>query len=204
MSKRALKNWIETNPLECEALSYKGKESALPYEITLLSNLKTLILQMEKLEQIPLWFGELENLTSLTLNTPELKNLEHLFSLRSLKHLHIKSLKQPQVNLINHCSNQLLSLSLNNLELEDLPLGVENFPLLENLYLMGNKIQSVSPRLFQMPNLKRLYLNNNQIKDVSDQLFSSGLQLISLDGNPLTEEKRDSIYNKYKIWIEIS
>ena len=174
----------EHSPEKYSCLNYKSQEEKISYKLSLLTNLKTLILNMRNLKIIPSWLVELKNLESLTLITPNLEDLSSINQLENLKHLHIRSCKREY--LLHFEINQLKSLSLINLGLESIPLFISKISTLETLYLNNNFITGLAP-IQGCLNLKRLYLSHNKIKSVPDFIFEQNLSIVSLDQNPLQE-----------------
>lgn len=79
-------------------------------------------------------------------------------------------------------------LSLRNNLLTEIPSIIGIFALLEDLRIQDNRIVTIHPALEKCVNLKRLLASNNNIRTLPD-IFAgmTGLRLLSLKSNPLTE-----------------
>jgi len=178
----------EHSPEKYSCLNYKSQEVNVSYKLSLLTNLKTLVINMRNLKAIPSWFMELRNLESLTLITPNLEDLDSINQLKNLKHLHIRGCKKESLQKLE--IHQLTSLSLINLGLESVPSFISKINGLETLYLNNNLITNLD-QLQSCLSLKRLYLSHNKIESIPDFLFEQSLSIISFDSNPLLKNLKD-------------
>lgn len=162
--------------------------TALPNEITQLSQLRILICDNNQIHSLPLNFIHLINLRYLSLRTNQLNSLPlgiaHLTGLQVLwlADNHLRSLPPSFTQLIN-----LQRLSLADNQLSSL---LPDFDKLVNLYdlsLNSNQLHSLPTNFGKLIKLKLLWLGNNLLSELpSDftQLFN--LQILSLAKNRFT------------------
>lgn len=126
--------------------SSSGTYIKLPEKISVLSDLKTLYIDDERINCLP--------------NTlSDLPNLEAIF----LKNTRIKRLPEDIGKLIN-----LKIFVLKNNGLKSLPYSIGNFINLERLDLNGNKLSTLPSSIIHLKNLKILDLGNNPLDELSE------------------------------------
>lgn len=93
--------------------------------------------------------------------------------------------------------SSLRALKLSRNQLQKFKLHTfDNVPLLEELYLNNNHIETIEDGTLRLPNLKHLDLSHNKLKELSNLIFKDCTQLEYLDlrSNHITFIRR-SIYN---------
>lgn len=152
----------------------------LPSEISTLTNLRTLSLQMGMMSEL----------------NPVVWGLPHLEVLK-IKKTQLKTFELPPGNL---CFLKKCFLSHN--QLEKLPDDFGRLKHLSELDLSQNKLETLPIGMSQVPNLKRLNLDHNQMKIVPDCLWQwKNLSHLSLDDNPWDEQERQKLFERFKIWF---
>ncbi|XP_029447516.1 leucine-rich repeat-containing protein 69 isoform X2 [Rhinatrema bivittatum] len=112
---------------------------------------------------------------------PSVAKLNLLTSLR-LQNNRIAKLPPELAGLSN-----LTELHLGNNVFEEVPEELKNFRSLQKLFMFGNKITTISTKIFDgLENLIILNLNNNKIKYIPPEIHRlSNLQHLTLNGNQL-------------------
>lgn len=90
-------------------------------------------------------------------------------------------------------------LDLSSQKLTEIPLAINQFPHLKELYLNDNEIRELSPELLNCEHLTTLHLNDNLLREIPDEILKLyKLQDIDL-GNNLIEELNISIFGLSRI-----
>jgi internalin A len=176
-------------------LSYR-RLTALPSEISQLTDLRTLRLDGNRLTALPSEIGQLTSLQMLRLDGNELTALPseigQLTGLRTLR-LDGNDLTALPSEIGQLTSLQILRLSGNRLTA--LPSEIGQLASLQTLTLFENRLTALPPEVGQLTSLQMLRLEGNQLTvlplELADQL-DSGLML-EVDGNPLREPLPDLI-----------
>ena len=131
---------------------------------------------------------DLENITNLQIYQNNIKEIDSLLKLKSIKKIKTLSISYNQIS---------------NIEV------LSNFDSLEKLYANYMKIENINA-LANLRNITQLYLSNNNVKDVSVIANMDKIKILYLDGNQnITEEslaKLSSIINNlsdFKIDINL-
>jgi|GEM_PF-2697008 len=117
------------------------KITYIPKEIGNLTNLTSLYLDSNQIKELPKEIGNLTNLTSLDLGNNQIKELPKEIG-----------------NLTN-----LTSLDLYKNQIKELPKEIGNLTNLTELYLTSNQIKELPKEIGNLTNLTSLYLWDNQI-----------------------------------------
>lgn len=195
-----------------------NKLTTLPYEITKLKflhtlicernqlinlsanfvklfNLHTLFLSDNKLNELPYGFGQLVNLQRLRLHHNQLLNLPHDFNeLVNLQTLwltdnHLASLPREFTQLHN-----LKALVLSANQLDHLPSDFAQLSNLQVLRLSHNRLCSLPNDFAKLVNLQELRITNNHLKVLpSDFSNLTNLQILSLAKNQLNNLPPDFV-----------
>jgi Leucine-rich repeat (LRR) protein len=165
-------------------LSLSSSEiTTLPTQIGLLTQLHTLNLYWcDSLNNIPIEFGELKNLTEF-------------------RCLRMRRIDYPSI-LKNWTKLEVLE--LNYFNIETIPSEVWMMTKLRHLSLSYNLITSIPSELSCLSNLTYLDLSRNQITHISNQINKlTQLQILSLSFNRLTEFPDDisSLLHLSEMWI---
>ncbi|KAF0682360.1 Aste57867_25498 [Aphanomyces stellatus] len=172
-------------------LSKTGLKS-LPDEISRFCNLKTLIIEENMLESIPVSVNTLQQLQILRVRKNNMTNagIDLLFVKNSplscsLKEVDIRNnfLMSVPCGMENMSSLNTLLLSYNRIsELDDV-----NWSLLKNLSIVSiadNKLISVG-KIYEAPNLTSLSIENNSLTQIPFELgFCTKLKALNINGNP--------------------
>lgn len=193
---------------------YYLKASALPTEITKLTNLTKLIIYgAQNIKSVPYYFKNFSKLKYLDMhNCPELaSDGSFLSSMVELEYLDLSSTKISELptgigNLtkleVMKVNNTMLtnipdeigncvtlgSINANNCYLTTLPNGIGNLSNLQTLYINNNNLASIPASIGKLDRLKYLQLDGNQLLNVPDSLGEcDSLISLSISDNPLRE-----------------
>lgn len=133
----------------------------VPKEIGLLSNLKRLSFNRNKISKLSNELNDLKHLQQLSIDKNELKS--------------IPALQLPS----------LINLSLSENKFEKIPNEVWNHSHLQGLWMDDNQIKVISKEIIKVKSLNFLSLNNNFISELPDEI--THINSIQLKNNQLTE-----------------
>jgi internalin A len=162
--------------------------TALPPEVTQLTNLQTLRLRDNQLTSLPPEIGQLTDLQLLDLRGNQLTSLpSELGQLTKLHTLHIggnqftsllpEIAQLPNLELLDFGHNQFTSL----------PPAIGQVPNLRVLYFHENRLTGLPPEITQLTNLDTLDLSGNQLTRQPPEITQlTNLQELYLSGNQLT------------------
>lgn len=158
----------------------------LPDGIAKLHGLRTLALDINKLDDVPPSVCQLANLTRLYLGSNRLMSLPPDFrNLQSLRCLWVDS------NYFQHFPKQLYelphlrALQIGDNKLKTLPSDMWRMEALRSLWLYGNRFTEFPRVLLKMEQLEVLDLDRNRISEFPNLLQFPALRLFSYDHNPV-------------------
>ncbi|XP_019698581.1 leucine-rich repeat protein SHOC-2 isoform X2 [Harpegnathos saltator] len=142
-----------------------NKLTTLPPWIMKLFNVTSLYMHGNLIEQLPVEFGKMNQLTVLNLDANQLKQVPICIgNLRNLKHL-----------------------SMNNNFIEELPIELSQLSNLQILSVSSNQIIALPEWTGSLPKLEELYADNNLLKELPNRLtLAPELSMISVSLNRLT------------------
>ena len=135
------------------------KITYIPKEIGNLTNLTSLYLDSNQIKELPKEIGNLTNLTSLDLGNNQIKELPKEIG-----------------NLTN-----LTSLDLYKNQIKELPKEIGNLTNLTELYLTSNQIKELPKEIGNLTNLTSLYLWDNQISSSEKEKIKKLLPNFEID-----------------------
>ncbi|MGB0839488.1 MAG: COR domain-containing protein [Chitinophagales bacterium] len=158
-------------------------------DIARLTQLTTLDLGSNEIQELPDALTELAHLESLDLSNNSLTALpSQVTQLSGLKILDLRSNKLKQLPESIGLLSKLERLGLRGNQLRKLPDAIREFKQLELLDLSGNQIEELADELAQLNQLKRLYLRNNRLKQLPRGIARlRNLQRLYLTSNQLKE-----------------
>ncbi|MCV6636981.1 leucine-rich repeat domain-containing protein [Candidatus Albibeggiatoa sp. nov. NOAA] len=165
-----------------------NKLSNIPAEIGLLKNLTTLNLSYNKLTDLPAEIGQLQNLETLILESNyTLQNLPpEIGALTNLVKLDLSSLLLQSLPSTVFNLTNLTELNLGGNQLQSLPPEIGQLQSLDNLNLNGSQLQSLPPEIGQLQNLTSLSLVFNQLQNLPAEIGQlHNLTSLNLNYNPL-------------------
>ena len=161
----------------------------VPESIGQLTNLTSLYLSSNPLRRVPESIGQLTNLTEFNLSNNQLKEVpEFVGQLTNLTSLDLSSNQLQKVpESIGQLTN-LTSLNLNDNQLEDVPESIGQLTNLTSLYLSSNPLRRVPESIGQLTNLTEFNLSNNQLTEVPEFIGQlTNLSFLNLNKNQFTE-----------------
>jgi leucine-rich repeat protein SHOC2 len=155
-----MKNWIKLEVL----ILYNLNIETIPSEVWMMTKLRHLSLNCNKLSFIPSELSCLSNLTHLDLNSNQITHLSNQIN------------KLTQLQILNLSSNRLTQF----------PDDISSLLHLSELWIDDNKLNQFPSQL--PPNLVHLNLGRNLITSISSTTFSSltRLESLNLSGNQIT------------------
>ncbi|XP_064085942.1 leucine-rich repeat-containing protein 47-like [Macrobrachium nipponense] len=167
----------------------KSPLTTIKDDVGLLANLTSLILQLNKLEKLPVTVGNLTKLKVLDVSFNSLEDLpSEINKLSNLSTLNLGSNKIRALPSLEGCISLAILEVGHNLLTEFPDICKESLVHLADVKLNDNQISEVSPDLTVLPSLKILDLGNNQLKTVPGELADCvKLKDINLKGNPLSD-----------------
>lgn len=135
---------------------------------------------------LPNSFGNLKNLTALTIGNISLNNLENGFkNLTSLERLMISSANVSALPASIGNSTLLKEITIRNSNLAKLPIEINKLTQLSTLSLEGNNLVSI-PDISNLSQLKTLSLNHNKLASLTSSIGNiTTLETIELNYNQL-------------------
>jgi len=153
--------------------------------INFLENLKSLILNDNLIEQIPLSLYSIATLETLSLDNNHICTIsEEIINLTNLKYLSFKNnhIKTVPKSLWRHSMIEYIDLSMNKISKIVTCNKLQINIYLHTLKLSGNKLKKL-PNLI-LPNLEHLELDNNELSDnILNVLDNYPLKTLSLSNN---------------------
>ncbi|CAF2404439.1 unnamed protein product [Rotaria sp. Silwood2] len=163
----------------------------IPMEISLMVNLKNLSLRNNQIVQLPDCFGQLKKLENIQLGQNQLRSLPSSFAnLSSLRQLIISNNRFTTIpeSILKLTNLQLLDLSSN--QITQIPDQIQTIQV-DELNLNDNRITKISENIRFCPRLRTLRLDRNNLAlDIipTSLLTDSNLSLLSYDGNRFDEK----------------
>lgn len=184
-------------------LKLKKNQSSFPREIFFNPYLEHLELFADHLDSLPDEIHELKNLKTLSLQIGMMTELNPLvWSLPKLEVLKVKKTQLKNFVLPEGNLSLLKKCFLSHNQLESLPEDFGRLTYLSELDLSQNKLNTLPPSMAQATLLKRLNLDHNQMTTVPDCLWQwKNLSHLSLDDNPWTQQERQKLFERFKIWF---
>ncbi|KAG5323952.1 LRC40 protein, partial [Acromyrmex heyeri] len=179
--------WWEQEPLKMLDMSCNSL-TVIDNKIELLTELNTLNLHSNLLEELPPEIGSLRKLKVLNLSDNRLKNLPHEFYiLEELCELYLRS---NQISILEAEIGDLImlthmDLSYNNLR--ELPIGMGYLVRLKTLNLCQNMIKELPPDVTNMRSLKMLDISFNQLEIIPPLGELRKVERIMFQSNNLQE-----------------
>ncbi|KAJ8932625.1 hypothetical protein NQ314_014555 [Rhamnusium bicolor] len=156
-----------------------------------LSNLQTLVLHSNKLDQINENVSRLEKLKTLDLSLNSIKIIPDSFSgLLQLVTLNINANKLETFPTFTK-NTKLSFLDLSNNNLKSFPdVCSEELGNLAELKLHGNEIEEIPSNISSLPALKLLDVSSNKIKEIPGELSDCHkLKEVNLKANPISDRR---------------
>ncbi|CAK9797133.1 Leucine-rich repeat-containing protein 40 [Anthophora plagiata] len=178
--------WWEQEPLKKLDLSYNSLATIDP-KIECLTELTTLLLHNNLLQDLPAAIGNLKNLKVLNLSHNKLENLPlQFYKLVELNELYLKdnSIKKLDPTVGDFVMLTRLDLSHNNLE--ELPIGTGYLVRLISLDLSHNMLKELPPDLTNMRTLQKLDASYNQLEILPPLGELRKVETVMLQSNKLT------------------
>ncbi|XP_050462186.1 protein lap1-like isoform X1 [Cataglyphis hispanica] len=151
------------------------------------SHIQEIYLKWNKLSTLPSWIMELFNVTNLYMYGNLIKQLPMEFG--QMNQLTVLDLSANKLGHIPSCIGNLRnlkSLFLNDNFVERLPVELSKLRNLEILSISGNQIVALPEWIGSLPKLKELYIDNNQLRELPNRLtLAPELAMISVCSNRL-------------------
>ena len=166
-------------------------KSSLPIE-KITPDITHLEIQAPALTTIPKI--QIENLISFSIHASSLEEIPSWITNKTELEI-FKVKNSPIKSLLDFPKeSKIRILELSNLELDEIPDSIENLTLLDTLNLAGNQLSDLPDSLGEIQMITRINLDRNQFQIlplIIERLKS--LNHLSLEGNPLTEQEKNSI-----------
>ncbi|XP_011061287.1 PREDICTED: leucine-rich repeat-containing protein 40-like [Acromyrmex echinatior] len=179
--------WWEQEPLKMLDMSCNSL-TVIDNKIELLTELNTLNLHSNLLEELPPEIGSLRKLKVLNLSDNRLKNLPHEFyMLEELCELYLRS---NQISILEAEIGDLIMLTYMDLSynnLRELPIGMGYLVRLKTLNLCQNMIKELPPDVTNMRSLKTLDISFNQLEIIPPLGELRKVERIMFQSNNLQE-----------------
>jgi Leucine-rich repeat (LRR) protein len=150
-------------------------------------SLQHLGLQRNKIKTVPTSIGNLKALKKLTLNYNKISEIEDGFS--QLKNLEELALYSNRLITIPEEIFELEKLQFVDLyfnEIQTIEDDIQKLRNLEILYLASNNIHTISTEINKLSKLKELYLHHNDLHELPDLRGLSGLQVLRVNTNRIS------------------
>ncbi|XP_012056811.1 PREDICTED: leucine-rich repeat-containing protein 28 [Atta cephalotes] len=151
------------------------------------SHIQEIYLKWNKLTTLPPWITELFNVTNLYMYGNRIEQLP--VELGGMNQLTVLDLSANRLDLISTCIgnlSNLKSLFLNDNFIERLPVELSQLNNLEILSVSGNQIVALPEWTGSLPRLRELYVDNNQLRELPNRLtIAPELTMISVCSNRL-------------------
>ncbi|XP_034946675.1 leucine-rich repeat-containing protein 58 [Chelonus insularis] len=129
--------------------------------------IEIILIHQNRIEKVPQTITKFTNLHTL-----------------DISHCNLTSLP----DFIGDCPLTCLIAKQNCLTNESLPKTFDNFPILRELNLSGNRLTEFPEQIVPLSELKYLYLGGNSITEISKDIWKMHkLKILSMGGNKLTE-----------------
>ena len=188
----------------------KASQETIPKEVMALTQLKSLEMSEAGLQSVPEGLARFWSLEELDLSGNDFAHFPEVIlrvpRLRSLALGRIDSPEPTRLYPLWHLQRltmscgfaewptgwcdlpQLMTLYLENGELERLPEEFTRLKQLGSLNLENNQLTEFPEVLLKMPNLMKLELHNNQLTEIPDEISKmTSLAVLDLSHNPLTD-----------------
>ncbi|ORX68906.1 L domain-like protein [Anaeromyces robustus] len=181
------------------------KLTSIPTSIGNFSNLEKLLLKKNKLESIPNEIGNLKKLNELDLDNNCINELSsnligkkyvsfennsasYCYSCERLKEQVCSSCNDNDFECAINSKGQIYHLKINNQDFGNgIPDIIFELTSINELYLLNDKISSISNKIGNITNLKRLDIRENNIETLPDNIGNlNKLKYLKLSKNPLT------------------
>lgn len=179
----------EIGCLRClrELYAYHNELSSLPPQIGQLASLEYLHVAFNKLTSLPSSIQNLKTLETLHISNNRFVEFPpSIFKLSSLLQLSFGYC--PQLSAIPPSVGelaQLVTLLLNDNQIQSLPREIGSLRKLETLFLQHNRLMSLPPELGMLANLKVLHVHGNSLKGLPPELGRLKLQDLKIEDNAL-------------------
>lgn len=150
--------------LEYLDISY-SRISSLPKPLKYMVSLKAIDISGNNFDHLPEPLGEMSFLEELSMKNCEMKNIDGIGEMSSLKRLNVGDNKLPEIPDETGNLKLLENLDASRNELRTLPRSIVKLKNLTTLDVSENKIERL-PRLYGL-SIERLDLNSNNIRDFS-------------------------------------
>ncbi|XP_003700527.2 leucine-rich repeat-containing protein 40 isoform X1 [Megachile rotundata] len=178
--------WWEQELLKTLDLSFNSLV-VIDSKIECLSELTTLLLHDNLLENLPPEIGNLKKLEVLNLSNNKLKQLPHLFyQLNELRELCLKNNKLNKLSPAIGDLIMLTHLDLSNNNLSELPIGMGYLVRLKSLDLSHNLLTELPPDLTNIRALQKLDASCNQLEVLPPMGDLRKVETVMLQTNKLT------------------
>ncbi|XP_018572838.1 leucine-rich repeat-containing protein 47-like [Anoplophora glabripennis] len=195
ISQRIEKNGLDLSVFNLIGLNFLNISdtilNTIPDEIAKLTNLQTLLLHSNKLEEINESLCRLDKLKTLDLSRNAIKVLpDTLANLLHLVTLNISGNKLENFPALSK-NSKLSVLDLSNNKLKSFPqICSEELANLSELKLHGNEIEEIPNTISSLPALKLFDISSNKIKVIPGELSDCHkLKEINLKSNPIADRR---------------
>lgn len=188
--------------MKARMIKLRKNQTSFPTEVLFEQPWESLEIQAEGIDKLPFSLSELKTLRSLSLNCPNLIELNpRLLEMQTLqifkmRNTSLESLPELEIPA------PLKTLFLSGNKLNVTPDWFSKLPHLELLDLSGNNLTAVPDEISSMVSLRRLVLDRNQITELPDFLKKlKKLSHLSIDGNKFDENEKARIGKEFGIWF---
>ncbi len=151
--------------------------------------LKTLIIRVSKIHDIPEKLCKLDGLKNLNLIKCKIRNLpETMHNFKSLEELNLSQNELRSIPKTIGKINSLKEFKIRGNFLSNLPDTMKDLTKLNTLDISENNFSSLPETVFKIKSLKNLFINNNKINKIQKSISClKNLQALDLNMNQLTE-----------------
>jgi len=188
--------------MKARMIKLRKNQTSFPTEVLFEQPWESLEIQAEGIDKLPHSLSELQSLRSLSLNCPNLIELNP--RLLEMPTLEIFKMRNTTFDSLPDIDNPapLKTLFLSGNKFTVAPSWFSKLPHLELLDLSGNNLTHVPNELSTMVSLRRLVLDRNEITELPDFLKSlKNLSHLSIDGNKFDENEKARIGKEFGIWF---
>lgn len=144
-----------------------------------IDNLISFSIQASSLEEIPTWIIEKTELEVFKIKNSPIRSISNFQK-----------------------GSKIRILELSNLELDEIPESISYLKCLDTLNLAGNRLSDLPDSLVENQGITRINLDKNQFQILPLMIEKlKKLNHISLEGNPLSEQEKNRIYQVFGIWF---
>ena len=153
-----------------------------------------LIVESDRETGIPKVLEELQHLSSISVEMPELKKIpKWIYIKRTLRSLSMRDCGlqgQQPLDLFN----QLEKLDLSDNQLHMFPIPMRAITTLKHVDVRNNSIMVIPDSIYEMKNLEYLDLSSNEIAFIPESIRDlKNLRVFKLGGNPVTSDHPSSL-----------